>query len=199
MDENNIKLTIFTATYNRGHLIGRLYESLKKQKVANFEWLVIDDGSEDDTFERFETWKKEKNSFTIRYYRQENRGLNRSLNRGVQLARGEYFAKIDSDDYVVDEFTERIEKLTTDISDYKDVYAVGGLRISRDGNPLKGVWPDIPLDGWVDATDLERAKYNLDADMCEAWKTEVLKQNPFPVWETEKFAPEQIVFLSSRL
>ena len=66
------KLTIFTATYNRGHLIGRLYESLKRQNVFDFEWLIIDDGSQDNTKDLFEKWLNEENRFQIRYYYQEN-------------------------------------------------------------------------------------------------------------------------------
>ena len=75
------------------------------------------------------------------------------------------------------------------------IYAVSGVRVTPDGIPLKGKWPDIPRElGFVDATDLERAAYDLDADMCEAWRTDVLRNYPFPVWNSEKFAPEQIVF-----
>lgn len=189
------KLTIFTATYNRAHLIERLYRSLQRQTCCDFEWLVIDDGSSDDTPQMFAQWCKEANAFPIRYYRQENQGLIRTLNRGVAIAQGEYFAKIDSDDYVVDDFSQNITDWIDGISGVQTVYAVAGLRLRPDGTPLKGVWPTI-VDGatFVDATDLEREKYNLDADMCEAWRTDVLRTHPFPVWEGEKFAPEQIVF-----
>lgn len=195
MLDERCKLTVFTATYNRAHLIERLYHSLQRQANFDFEWLVIDDGSTDNTAVLFEKWQKENNPFLIRYYRQENRGLIRTLNRGVELAKGEYFAKIDSDDYVVDDFTKNLTIWLEQIAGSSDVYAVSGMRITPDGNPLKGVWPAIP-DGtfYVDATDLERGKYNLDADMCEAWRTDVLRRYPFPVWEGEKFAPEQIVF-----
>lgn len=72
------------------------------------------------------------------------------------------------------------------------VYAVGGLRVSPDGCPLKGSWPSFK--GWVDASDLERGKYNIDVDLQEAWSVEILRKHPFPVWKGEKFAPEQIVF-----
>ena len=97
-------ITVFTATYNRGHLIQRIYQSLLRQKEFNFEWLVIDDGSQDQTEDLFNDWTSRDNPFEIRYYKQENLGLIRTLNRGVELARGEYFAKIDSDDYVVDDY-----------------------------------------------------------------------------------------------
>lgn len=188
------RLTVFTATYNRGHLIKRLYESLKRQSHHDFEWLVIDDGSSDHTKELFECWSKEKNDFTIRYYYQENQGLIRALNKGIQLANGKYFAKIDSDDYVTDDYFENIEKWTEEIDDLTDVYGVSGVRIKENGVPLKGCWPNFPANRkWVDATDLERKKYDLNADMCEAWKTQILKMQSFPVWPTEKFAPEQLV------
>ena len=188
-------ITVFTATYNRGHLIQRIYQSLLRQKEFNFEWLVIDDGSQDQTEDLFNDWTSRDNPFEIRYYKQENRGLIRTLNRGIELARGEYFAKIDSDDYVVDDYTTNISKWVASIENSTSIYAVSGVRVTPDGIPLKGKWPDIPRElGFVDATDLERAAYDLDADMCEAWRTDVLRNYPFPVWNGEKFAPEQIVF-----
>lgn len=189
------KLTVFTATYNRGHLIHRLYESLKKQSDFDFEWLVIDDGSSDNTKELFDKWLGEKNQFTIRYYYQENQGLIRTLNKGLKLADGDYFSKIDSDDYVLEDYSENIMQWIRGIDDSSEIYAVSGLRIRPDGNPLKGCMPKIPMGKeFVDATDLERKKYDLDADMCEAWKTDVLRKYTFPVWQGEKFAPEQLVF-----
>ena len=188
-------ITVFTATYNRGHLIQRIYQSLLRQKEFNFEWLVIDDGSQDQTEYLFNDWTSRDNPFEVRYYKQENRGLIRTLNRGIELARGEYFAKIDSDDYVVDDYTTNISKWVASLENSTSLYAVSGVRVTPDGIPLKGKWPDIPRElGFVDATDLERAAYDLDADMCEAWRTDVLRNYPFPVWNGEKFAPEQIVF-----
>ena len=188
------KLTVFTATYNRGHLIHRLYESLQKQSDFDFEWLVIDDGSSDNTKELFEKWLAEHNRFIIRYYYQENQGLIRTLNRGIALAKGKYFSKIDSDDYVLCDYSKNIMNWIKEIDDSSELYAVSGLRIRADGTPLKGCMPKIPIGkDYIDATDLERKKYDLDADMCEAWKTDVLRKHPFPVWQGEKFAPEQLV------
>ena len=193
-------LTIFTATYNRGHLIERLYHSLQRQRVYDFEWLVIDDGSRDGTGELFEQWCNEANPFAIRYYYQENQGLIRALNRGVTLAQGEYFAKIDSDDYVLDDCVENLAIWLDQIREEKDIYGVSGLSVTREGMPMKGSWPVLPEGAaFVDATDLERAKYNLNADMSEAWRTDILRAHPFPVWKGEKFAPEQIVFFDIAL
>ena len=194
------KLTIFTATYNRAHLLERLYRSLLRQTCFDFEWLVIDDGSEDHTSQLFDFWCNNDNPFPIRYYRQENQGLIRTLNRGVALAKGEYMTKIDSDDYVLDDFVEKLVSWFDQIQNEQDIYGVSGLSVTKEGVPLKGSWPRMP-DGadFVDATDLERAKYNLNADMSEAWRTDILRKHPFPVWEGEKFAPEQIVFFDIAL
>lgn len=189
------KLTIFTATYNRGYIIENLYNSLKKQKEYDFEWLVIDDGSQDDTEQLFQKWLKEENKFKIRYYKQKNKGLIRSLNKGIELAEGLYFSKIDSDDYLLDSYTEKIFSWIDTIEDHKNIYAVSGIRGIDKNTPIKGIWPNIDKSvGYIDASDLERKSYNLDADMSEAWRIDILRKYKFPVWKDEKFAPEQIVF-----
>lgn len=134
-------LTVFTPTYNRGHLIHQIYESLLAQDYYNFEWLVIDDGSQDQTQSLFDTWLKKDNPFEIRYYRQENQGLIRTLNRGIALSKGQYFSKIDSDDYVVPDYAKNIREWTSTIENENDIYAVSGVRVTPDGHPLKGKWP----------------------------------------------------------
>lgn len=200
METKKCKLTVFTATYNRGHLIERLYRSLQRQKNFDFEWLVVDDGSQDNTAELFSIWLTEDNPFAIRYYHQENKGLICAINRGIELASGQYFAKIDSDDYVVNDYTECVLNWLDGIQNEKNVYAVSGIRVKPDGTPIKGCWPQIPdVPGYVDATDLERSKYDLDADMSEAWRTDILREYGFPVWSGEKFAPEQITFFKIAL
>lgn len=184
-------LTIFTATYNRRKLIGRLYESLTRQHNYDFEWLVVDDGSTDGTDLYFEDLLVSPQPFLIRYYHQDNQGLIRSLNKGISLAEGKYFSKIDSDDYVVDDFVETMLSWIDEVKGQDKIYAVGGVRILPDGSPLKGTWPLIDI--YLDASDIERPKYNLDADMTEAWRLDVLRNYVFPVWPGEKFAPEQLV------
>lgn len=200
MTDSNLKLTIFTPTYNRAKTLSRLYQSLLRQTNFDFEWLIINDGSVDDTDELVSEWKQTNPPFSINYYSQENQGLIRTLNRGIQLANGTYIVKMDSDDYVVEDFSETVITWIRSIEGLSDIYGVGGLRINPKGEPLRGEWPDIPAQlGYRDATDLERNKYRLDADMTEAWRTDVLRAHPFPVWPGEKFAPEQIVFFDIAL
>ena len=102
------KITVFTPTYNRAYIIEDLYRSLQRQTYRDFEWLVVDDGSADNTKELFERWQQEYNPFPIRYVRQENGGKCRAINRGLELAEGRLFLNVDSDDYLTDDAIEKI-------------------------------------------------------------------------------------------
>ena len=99
------KITLFTPTYNRAYILDVLYRSLQKQIYTDFEWVVVDDGSVDNTQELLETWQKENNPFTIRYFKQENGGKCRAINHGLKQAQGELFFTVDSDDYLTEEMT----------------------------------------------------------------------------------------------
>ena len=102
-----MEVTIFTPAYNRGDTLSRLYESLKKQSNKSFQWVVVDDGSVDNTRELIESWKKE-NILNIIYVYQENSGKMRAINRGVEFAEGEFFFIVDSDDYITEDAVETI-------------------------------------------------------------------------------------------
>ena len=103
-----MKVTVFTPTYNRAYIISELYESLKKQDFTDFEWLVIDDGSEDHTEDLFKQWQNEYNDFPIRYYKVNNGGKHRAINKATELAKGELFFIVDSDDKLVSDALEKI-------------------------------------------------------------------------------------------
>ena len=178
-------LTIHTATYNRAYILEKAYRSLQKQTEMNFEWLITDDGSTDGTEELVDGWIKEQNAFNIRYIKLEHQGLIRAVNYAISVANGKYYFRLDSDDYLRYDAVEQID-------DKEEFVAVGFVRVTEDGEPLKGVWPNVNKKGFVDCTNLERKKYNLDADMCEAYKTDIMRKYKFPVWEGELFAPEQL-------
>ena len=91
-------VTVFTPAYNRAHTIHRVYDSLKVQTCKDFEWIVVDDGSSDNTKEVVEGYIAENNDFDITYYYQENQGKHMATNKAVQMARGDLFITLDSDD-----------------------------------------------------------------------------------------------------
>ena len=100
-------LTVFTPAYNRAHTIGRTYESLCRQTCQDFEWLVVDDGSKDNTRELMEGWIQE-NKISIRYIYQENQGMHGAHNTAYENINTELNTCIDSDDFMPDDAVEKI-------------------------------------------------------------------------------------------
>lgn len=192
---SEILITVFTPAYNRGYIIENLYKSLQKQKNFDFEWLVIDDGSEDNTEILFKKWIKEKNNFTVRYQKVNNGGKCRAINKAIKEARGRYLFIVDSDDFITEDAILKLKKWILEIDNNETMVGVGAARAFSNMQYIKGVEPTIDEKlGYLDVSNIERANYNLDADMCEAYKIEIIKNFPFKVWEGEKFSPEEIVF-----
>lgn len=182
-------VTVFTPTYNRKDLIARAYESLKRQTNQNFEWLVVDDGSTDDTKSFFAKILKEKNAFNIRYFEKENGGKHTAINLGVQEAQGELFLILDSDDWLSDRAIEMIindSKLLP-----KENFAGLGYNRSYTDGTMIGL---CHKKDFIDATVLERSKIGLQGDKAEVFYTDCLRKYPFPVFEGERFIPEALVW-----
>lgn len=187
------KLTIHTSSYNRGYILPRLYESLKAQTQKDFEWIITDDGSADNTCELVREWRLSDNGFDIVYNARTHEGIPNALNSGVALANAEWFMIIDSDDYILPETVEKVFGWIEEIKDLSQFSGVGFARCYPDGRYMKNQIPLIdPVIGYVDAGNTERAMYNLDMDMVEAYRTKLLKEYPFQCWPGETFAPEQL-------
>lgn len=187
-------ITIFTPAYNRAHTLPRLYESLKHQTNHDFEWLVIDDGSADNTPELFDGWCVTPQYFPIRYKRVANGGKNRAINEGLKLALGKYFMILDSDDLLTDDAVEFVLESFTQITNDECFIGLSGKRGGFDGVPL-GLKSDAYKEGgYIDCNNLERPKYHLERDMAEVFKTDILRKYEFKVWPGEKFTPEEVVW-----
>ena len=102
-------LTIFTPAYNRAYTLHKCYESLKKQTNKDFEWLIIDDGSTDNTRQLVQSWIEE-NIIPIKYHYQKNQGMHGAHNTAYELIDTELNVCIDSDDYMPDDAVEKILK-----------------------------------------------------------------------------------------
>ena len=183
-------ITIFTPSYNRAYILPALYDSLKAQTCKDFEWIIVDDGSSDNTDELVAAWLAET-AFPVRYVRQKNGGKHTAINRGVQLAQGEFFFIVDSDDVLPPDSIERIVKHCEDIKDDASFGGVCGLRAYFNGERIGGEC-DF---GAMDCTSLDfRFKYCIQGDMAEVIRTSVFKEFPFPEIEGERFCPEALVF-----
>lgn len=190
-------ITVFTPTYNRAKLLPRIYESLCKQTYRDFEWVIVDDGSRDDTHDIVESFvngnddENGNNNLPIRYFYQENGGKHRAINHGVREANGELFLILDSDDSLPNNSLELITKVYSQIKDDDSFGGVCGYMAHHDGTIIgKGNEENI-LD--TNSIDL-RFRYNVKGDMCEAFKTSVLREIPFPEIDGERFCPEALVW-----
>ena len=184
--------TIFTATYNRAYILPKLYDSLCEQTIKNFEWVIVDDGSTDSTELLIKSWMNNDNGYEIRYFKKNNGGKPRAINYGIQFALGDYFIIIDSDDYFLPNAIKCMTDWIYEIDDKDDFIGIGVAKGYPDMKYLKDVVPIVNSEGYVDATNLELGRYNIDMDMCEAYRTSIFKKYPMAEWPGEKFAPEQI-------
>lgn len=182
-------ITVFTPTYNRAYTLVDLYESLLHQTCFDFEWLIVDDGSTDETEEFVKEWL-DNGKFAVRYFKKLNGGKPSAINYGLQLAKGEYFWIIDSDDTATPGGVETCLKWIESLPEGAKFAGVGGLRGDKSGGIIGTTFKGT----YVDATTLERATYNIGGDKSEVFFTNVIKQFPFPEFAGEKFVPEALVW-----
>lgn len=183
-------ITIFTPAYNRAYILPKLYNSLILQTNKDFEWLIVDDGSTDNTEELINSYILES-KIEIRYVKQLNGGKHRAINRGVQMAKGELFFIVDSDDYLSDNAVDRMNYYYYQIKDEDSFVGVSGIRIYPDGSKIGGSASYTVLDS--NAVDF-RLVHKVAGDMSEAYKIDILRKFPFPEIEGEKFCPEAVVW-----
>lgn len=189
--------TVFTPTYNRSHTISRVYKSLQSQSTRDFEWLIIDDGSTDNTRELIDQWKKESD-FSIRYVWQENGHKKSAFNHGVNIAKGELFLTADSDDEFTSNALERFAFHWRQIPDElrKSFIGVCGLCKDQD-NAVVG--DCFPCQSIFDSNAIEiRYKYKVSGEKWGFSRTDILKEYPFPD-NISGFVPEGVVWSKTAL
>lgn len=186
---NNIMISVFTPSYNRGNLLYKLYNSLAVQTNKDFEWIIVDDGSTDNTKEVVESFISD-GKVNIRYIYQKNSGKHIAINNGVVKAKGKYFFIVDSDDYITSNALELIYNWFKTINNSEMYAGIGGQKIEQDGNLIGKTF-----DGdYIDCTSLERKKNNIFGDKAEVFYTDILKKYPFPKIDDERFLPEAYVW-----
>ena len=184
-------ITLFTPTYNRAHLLSRLYNSILIQDVIDVEWLIVDDGSIDDTEALIENFQKES-IINIRYYKKSNGGKHTAINFGLQNAKGELFFIIDSDDVLAENALKFIKTHYQSIKNNDKICGIVGLSQYIDKQEIVGDY--FLRDDWeVSFADIY-LKYHLKGDKSVAFKTEVLKKYPFPEKQRIRFVFEAVVW-----
>lgn len=186
-------ITIFTPTYNRENLLERLYNSLCCQSYLDFEWLIVDDGSTDNTETVIRQLKLSHNlKFPIRYIKKENGGKHTAINEGVKHAMGELFFIADSDDVLPSRSLEIVSNEYKKVKSNPKIGAIVGFDEFMDGKKVaEGSFFSTLNISFVDFL----CKYNYKGDMKEVFRTSILKEIPFPEIEGEKFCPEDLEWL----
>ncbi|CDN32795.1 Glycosyltransferase [Mucinivorans hirudinis] len=184
-------VTIFTPTYNRAYILPKLYESLRMQTNSNFEWIVVDDGSTDNTAELISKWI-EDGEISIQFIRKSNGGKHRAINCGLSKARGYLFFIVDSDDYLTTDAVESIINEWAIIGNSEEFAGLCFRKINYATTKMLGNnFPAYPRE----ATSLTIAyKWKITQDKAEVFVTEHLRKYPFPEIEGELFFTEAYVW-----
>lgn len=189
-----IEVTVLTPTYNRKHCLQRLFYSLNMQNCPNFEWIIVDDGSNDGTRD---TVKKMENqsTFEIKYIYQENGGKHRALNVGIKKATGKLVFIVDSDDYLPLTAIEDICKIGEKYNIYADPNIIGiiGMRGTKKENNISQL---TKVGKKKKFTTLYDFYFRLkgSGDTALVYKTDILKKNLFKEFEDEKFLSENSLY-----
>lgn len=189
------RITVFTPTYNRAYIIEQLYKSLCQQSFKDFEWLVVDDGSNDNTQELFNKWVKEAD-FTIRYYKTKNGGKHRAINHGLDLAEGEIFFTMDSDDRLTIDALEKMDRWFKEIADETKLNGI----VANCGSTITNTTNDFFIETYLDKsladmnTYCENGKKVLNGERAIAFYTDYHRKYHFPEFMGENFMTEAVVY-----
>lgn len=179
-------LTIFTPTYNRADLLSRGYEALKNQSCKDFVWLIVDDGSTDNTREVVEVFRSRETEFEICYIYKENGGLHTGYNVAIEHADTELCMCIDSDDWIAEDAVEKILTLWTRVR-REDCAGIVGLDGDISGRPTCR----IDAEGYVNLNAYDTS-HRWAGDRKLVIRTDLYKAvSPMPSFGREKnFNPQ---------
>ncbi len=191
MTEGKKILTIFTPAFNRAYTLEKLYNSLLVQTSKDFEWLIVDDGSTDNTEELVSDWIEE-GKIKIRYYYQKNSGKQVAMNLGAEKCITELFDCVDSDDYLLPDAVEAMLRFWEENSSEK-IAGMISLRGKNENDPIMG--KSLPADvSHCHFMELYE-KYHFSGDTNIVYRTEIIRRYPYKLFPGEKFIGESAQYL----
>lgn len=184
MNNKDIILTVFTPTYNRAYSLPRTYNSLNNQTCKDFIWLIVDDGSADNTKELVDQWIKEDNGFEIQYIYKGNGGMHTAHNTAYANIRTEINTCIDSDDAMPE---DAVEKILNHWEKVKDKGYAGIIALDADITFGKVIGKGFP-EGLTETTVSGYYANGGVGDKKLIYRTDIINQYPeYPVFEGEKY------------
>lgn len=180
-------LTVFTPAYNRAGMLPRLYQSLCEQTNKDFEWLIIDDGSTDETTAVVQSFADEQ-KLNIRYYKKENGGKHTAHNLALELAAGEWFLCVDSDDLLAADAVAKLVEKFAKLNEEKGVIAYK--------EDLNGTLLSDPFPEEIQKTQMYRlaSDYGCRGEFSLVFQTAFAREFPFPVFAGERFVTESVIY-----
>lgn len=191
IEQGRYLFTVFTSAYNREKKITRVYESMKSQTFRDFEWMIVDDGSVDNTRSLVEKWQEEAD-FPIRYFWKENGGHHSAFNLGVKKAQGTLFLQLDSDDACFPHALEVFANIWNSLPSPREQFAgITGLCVNPDGSLIGDMYPQDVMD----STSLEmHYKFQVKGEKWGFTRTDLLRSHPFPMIDGVKWFPPNVVW-----
>lgn len=185
MKDNNVTISIVTPTYNRKKLLTRCYESLCKQTDQDFEWIIVDDGSSDNTSEVVKSFHPD---FQFSFVSKNNGGKHTALNASHSYIHGKYVCILDSDDYLINTAVEQIKNSWKEYENNSEIGIVILLKGASIDRPSCMAFPEDE-GKTLDIMRYHR-KYIYSADACEVIRADLFRKYPFPIFEGENFISE---------
>lgn len=185
-------ISIVTATYNREKLLYQLYESLTQQKCQDFEWVIVDDGSQDNTLKLLSKFQNE-NKISMEYFHQDNAGKHIAINNAINKSKNMFIFIVDSDDYLPTDAIKKIKKRIEEfdnLSTSKELAGISFLRGDFEGNVIGNTLDYNIVCNYLDY----RYSHNIIGDKAEVFRKDILLEFPFPEYKEEKFCPEALVW-----
>lgn len=184
-------ISVITPTYNRAYILSKCYESLVKQTSQAFEWVVVDDGSSDNTEELVASFINE-NKIKIKYIKQANGGKHIAHNTAVLNSQGELVVCLDSDDVLTE---DAIEKAICFWRENAQPHNTGILAKRGDMVERKPICSELPQ-GVKECTMFDLTnKYGFEGDTILYFRRELLEKNLFKSFEGERFIPETNMYI----
>lgn len=181
---NNPVLSIVTPSYNRGHLLRNCLDSLERQSNKDFEWIIVDDGSADNTEEVVASFSA--SAFPIHYVKKENGGKHTALNASMAHITGKYVLVLDSDDTLTE---NAVDEICDKWKQYENDQSIGILTFLRGYDASSPLCVVSDFDTPVDIMRYKRTVIT-STDCCEVIRSELFCKYPFPVFDGERFISE---------
>lgn len=188
----NKLITVVTPTFNRSKNLPDCYHSLVNQTNQNFIWMIIDDGSTDNTEELVKKWISEE-KLDIQYIKKKNGGKASAINLSLEKCTTELWMCLDSDDYLTKNCIELIVNNYDSIKESEKICGFLSLRVRENGKPINNQ-KRIPKE--ISQATLKYVRYelNIETEYVTVYKTRIIKKYPYPIIENEIFMPLSYVY-----